>query len=140
MAELRPVAGGITSSASLLDTRESISLWSGFPGNIAPIFTATWRWSKRRSVASFLARPWQAKHLSAKIGRMSRLYCKGAAESAAAEPAAKSTGSKYRRASIGVHMKLNQAGSGGAVSTTGHAQVFRRDLGYLPFYHIRACL
>ena len=89
--------GGIRTSGSSLDPRDSISLSLGLPGTIAPNFTATSRLSKRSSMPSFFVSPWQMKHLSDRIGRMSRLNCIGSPRAGAAVPSARIDGNQSLR-------------------------------------------
>jgi hypothetical protein len=77
--------GGITSVGSVEQTRSMSELLAGLPGTIAPNSTASSRRSSRRSaLRAALSAPWQAKQLSARIGRMSRLYSIFAGDGAAA--------------------------------------------------------
>ena len=67
-------AGGMWSSASFVVTRRSSSLLSGLPGTMALFFSAPSRVSRRRPDSRFFSSgPWQKKHLSERMGRMSRL-------------------------------------------------------------------
>ena len=77
-------AGGMRISSSSVSSRRRTSLCSGLPGAIAGLpsrsAVALSTRSKRNSAWSWsLSGPWQAKHLSARIGRMSRLNCTGSA-------------------------------------------------------------
>ena len=75
----------------------SSSLSPGLPGTIARSFTATSRLSKRSSMPSFFVSPWQMKHLSDRIGRMSRLYCCGSPTAGGAIARATIDGNQTRR-------------------------------------------
>src|SRR5262245_37381579 len=72
---LRDAGGGICSFGLVEKMRWTSSLSSALPGSNAPTLIAAARWSSRSdALRAALSGPWQAKQLSARMGRISRLY------------------------------------------------------------------